>query len=75
MLLLYLKISLMLDGLDMQRWTLISFGFFAMMLYVAGIELLKIFGVKNTEYYKVKVIKDDVEKKMQPFGAIIFIQV
>lgn len=75
MLLLYLKISLMLDGLDMQRWTLISFGFFAMMLYVAGIELLKILGVKNTEYYKVKVIKDDVEKKMQPFGAIIFIQV
>ena len=56
-----------------MRWTFVSFCFFAVMLYSACIDTLKWFGVANIDFYDIKVIKDEREQKVQPFGALIFI--
>ena len=73
MVLVYFKMSLMLDKFDLARWTFVSFAFCSVMFYFACIDVLTYFGVTNVEFYQIKVMKDEREIKMQPVGALIFL--
>ena len=73
MLPIYIKFSLMMDTFEHLRWTFVSFAFFSVMFYIACIDILTWFGVSNIDFYKIKVIKDDRDKKIQPIGALLFI--
>ena len=73
MLPIYFKFSLMMDTFEHLRWTFVSFAFSSIMLYIACIDILTWFGVQNIEFYKIMVIKDSRERKIQPVGALAFI--
>ena len=73
MVLVYFKMSLMLDKFDLVRWTFVSFAFCSVMFYFACIDVLTYFGVNNVEFYQIKVMKDEPETKKQPVGALIFL--
>ena len=72
LLLVYLKVSLALDMFGSFKWTLITFSFFTVNLYLYSMDVLEHFKVAHVEYYHLKVLKDAQDMKLQPFGALCF---
>lgn len=73
MVMMYFKISLLLDEFEQSLMTVLCFSFFAVMSYMAWFDALSTCGVPNIDFYNFKVLRDENELKIQPVYALYFI--